>query len=481
MAKKVDISKITYAGEGVDLIAANKINKMVIERLNALGIDTKGLFGGAIDITGYKHQHSVPIGVMGTPISEGDNSVDTGKKTTWMALKNWLPRDCHALATLDYYASNEMDEKLVDFVEGVARQGLDERVKLIGGESAQMPDHYRPGERDAYVDVIFHGIPTIREHVIDIAKYIKDMKNPCLCGSTDSEGTKPNEMLRLSPLDIMFHGCNDVAAIGVWPLAFKLYVAGNVDDRKLFDVEKWAANACEGYGLAYLGGNVVPNTQVYNEGKVDIAGTVIGVIDKEDLITGEKVKEGDVIIGVSTDCIMTNGLSLARGISAGIQENTGWDLDTKLDDLGGKSQRDEIVKPHTLYTDILFGTYGTPGILKKFEGCVHGTAHITGGGQMGNINRMVPDGLCAVVKKEVLPIPPLMRFYLDHKANEREMYDKLNMGVGMTFTVPANMAEQMVGYINDKFAHLNPHTRREAKIIGKIEKSNVGEKARWAA
>jgi phosphoribosylformylglycinamidine cyclo-ligase len=254
-----------------------------------------------------------------------------------------------------------------------------------------------------------------------------------------------------------------------------------VEDRVLFDVADWAKIACENSGIGYLGATVVPKPEAYVEGEIDIAGTVVGVIDKKNLITGERIEEGDVIVGISTDCLMTNGLSMARRLTEAINRKHGWDYDTPVEALGGKSQRDEILKPHTFYTDIMFGAWGVPGVYSHFGESIRGTAHITGDGQPGNINRMIPDGLCAVVEKEVLPIPPLMRFYMDEGANVEEMWETFNMGVGMSFIMPESAANQFIKHVEYNFQHGNEHTERKAKIIGRIEKSPDGKKYRWAA
>ena len=470
-----DISDITYESSGVSIKDQNEVNQEVIRRLKELGIDVKGLFGGAIDIGWLKGIKSVPIGIVTQRISEDETSLDAGRTTAFLAMER-TKRLHKPLAILDYYASEAMDSNVPDFVEGVAGMGLEHKVTTIGGESAQMPGTYKPGKRDAFVDVIYLGD---RGETVDIAHLIKDMKQPLLCASTDGTGTKTD--IVKDPIDIIRHGCNDLAAIGVMPIGFKLYVAGNEHPSRLRHIENTAKVRCERAGLAYLGATIVPAPEVYNEGKVDIAGTVIGVIDRDDLITGKDVQEGDVVIGMSTDGLMTNGYSFARKLRDWLKKEKGIEFDAKLEALAGNSQKDELSKPHTDYTDVLFGAPNREGLLSKYGKMIKATAHVTGGGQKDNIARMVPDGLCAVVRREVLPLPPIVRFYREERANVEDMYKSLNMGVGFTITVSADMAGEVLQYLNENFKYGTNDVVRDFKVIGRIEKSSDGEKMRWAA
>ncbi|MCX6707336.1 MAG: AIR synthase-related protein, partial [Candidatus Woesearchaeota archaeon] len=271
-------------------------------------------------------------------------------------------------------------------------------------------------------------------------------------------------------------------AQGTKPIAFTLYVAGNTGQKQLDDIVARSNLSCNALGLTHLKPIINLNKDVYTEGEVDIAGTVLGVIDSGDLITGKNVNEGDVIIGLSTDCLMTNGYSLARKYREMLNKDRGHDPESKnIPGLIGTSVNDELRKTHRPYTDILFGTGNTEGILSVFKGKIKATAHITGGGQKDNIPRMVPAGLCAEVTRGVLPLPPIVEYFRHYGADMEAMCEAFNMGVGYTVTVDSSVADQVVKYINKHFRHAIPGVERAAEVIGMIKPSQQGERFRYAA
>lgn len=460
-----DISDMTYDSSGVSIKSQNRVNKEVVERLRTLGMRAEGLFGGAIDISSYKGKKTY-VGIQGASISEKQEwMIDTGTYTTQKAFEKVTGK---SQGVLDYFASPFMDERIVSFVEGIARESMKNKTPVIGGESAQMKDTYREGEYDAFV----HVIEITKEkgkYSCDITDLIKGMKNPLLVASTDGTGTK-TKIVR-NPLDIIYHGFNDIGAVGVKPIAFGIYIAGNVPGRELKKIEKKSDKACKDLGITKLKPLVEYKPETYLKGEVDIAGTVIGVVNEKDMITGKNVKEGDVVIGIGVDAIMTNGYTLARNSGKellGDMKEGGWD--SPMEEFDGNTFRQEMSKSHVPMTDILFGTKEKEGVLSKYPGAVRATAHITGGGQKYNIKRMVPDGLCAEVKKEVLPIPLVMKFFVDRGLEEEEAYKTFNMGVGFTLTTTEEMAYDIVEHINRNFA-LRLDSERPAAIIGEIVKN----------
>ena len=461
MTKK-DISEINYSDAGVSLIAQNEVNARIKEELQKLGLNAEGLFGGAVDITHLIGQKSVPIGVVCSSIFKHGTPEEDGINITEKVFDR-IEKGITPIALLDYYASPGMDVNEVPaFVRGVAIEGLEHKVPLIGGESAQMPGTYKKRKRDAYVHLIYHG--NHQGTTIDIADLIRDMERPLLCASTDGTGTK-TRIVR-NPEDIIYHGGNDLGAIGVRPVAFALYVAGNAPIKELEAIVEKSQTICTTLGITALDPTIELKPEEYAADQVDIAGTVIGVIDEKDMITGKDLEVRDVIIGFATDCLMTNGYSLARKYLEMIDESR----------VGGLTKREiikELSKPHTPYTDILFGNKDYEGILSKFEGKIKATAHITGGGQRDNIIRMVPKGLWPYVQKQVFPLPPIVEYFRDHAEDVgkamRNMYETFNMGVGFTVTVSPEIAAEAVEYVNDNFRHSVEGVDRQAAIIGKIK------------
>ena len=451
-----DIAGITYADAGVSLIAQNEVNTRIKQELQKLGLRAEGLFGGAVDITHLRGQESIPIGVVCSSIFKHETPEEDGKNITKKVFDR-IEEGITPIALLDYYASPGMDvEEVPAFVRGVAIEGLEHKVPLIGGESAQMPGTYKPRQNDAYVHLLYHGN---QGTTVDIAELIKNMERPLLCGSTDGTGTK-TRIVR-NPEDIIYHGGNDLGAIGVRPVAFALYVVGNVVEEALEAVVEKSQKICDTLGIVALDPYVRLKPEEYNSAQVDIAGTVIGVIDEKDMITGKDVKANDVIIGFATDCLMTNGYSLARKY---------------VETIGPTSDdewiRNELSKPHTPYTDILFGNNEVEGLLSRFKGQIKATAHITGDGQILNIKRMVPEGLWADVQREVLPLPPIVEYFRDHAEDVdkamQNMYEAFNMGVGFTVTVSPEIAPDVIAYVNSNFRLSVECVDRQAAIIGTI-------------
>ena len=457
----VDLSGMDYEQAGVSITAQNDVNREIKRRLNEQGLAVEGLFGGAVDISHLKGNKTIPIGVVSSSMVEDGDIFTAGKKTVTATLEKINP-STEPLAMLDYYASPGMDvEEVPRFVEGVATAGLESKVPTIGGESAQMPGTYHEGQRDAYVSVIFQGD---QGETIDLAERIDKMEQPLLCASTDGTGTKTRFVK--DPRDIIYHGSNDLGAIGVQPIGFSLYVAGNVPQDELDRVVRKSQKICEELGIAALDATVEFKPDEYSFGEVDIAGTVIGVADKKTLISGEQVEAGDAIIGFAADCLMTNGYSLARKY---VEMTEGDYNDPNLPELEGTTIQAELSKTHVPYTDILFGVGKTEGLLAKYKRQIKATAHVTGGGQQDNIERMVPEGLCASVQKEVLPLPPITQYFGAHGADEAAMYEAFNMGVGFSVTVPEEIAEEVVAYVNDNFRFSIMDVDRQAAKIGMIE------------
>lgn len=461
-----DISDMTYESVGVSIKDQNLTNKKIVEILKSLDMEAEGLFGGAIDISAYKGKETY-VGIQGASISEKqERMIDTGTYTTQKAFEKVTGKP---IGVLDYIAALHMNpDEIPNFVKGIALKCRDRGTAVIGGESAQMKDTYKEGEYDAFVHVI-EITEEKGKYSCDITDLIKGMENPRLVASTDGTGTK-TKIVR-NPLDIIYHGFNDIGAVGVKPVAFGIYIAGNVPRRELKEIEKKSDKACKDLGITKLKPLVEYKPETYQKGEVDIGGTVIGVVDEKDMITGKNVKEGDVVIGIGVDAIMTNGYTLARNsgkeLFGGMKKG---EWDSPMEEFDGNTFRQEMSKSHVPMTDILFGTKEKEGVLSKYPGAVRGTSHVTGGGQEDNIKRMVPDGLCAEVKKGILPIPPVMKFFVDSGLEEEEAYKTFNMGVGFTLTTPEGMAYDIVEHINRNFA-LRLDSERPAAIIGKIVKN----------
>lgn len=258
----------------------------------------------------------------------------------------------------------------------------------------------------------------------------KKMKQPILVSSVDGVGTKLKVAFMTGQhdtvgMDIVNHCCNDILVQGAKPLFFMDYIAMGVHEPSTIrDVVKGLATACKASGCVLLGGEMAEMPDFYTPGEYDLAGMIVGVVDKKNVITGADVKPGDVILGLRSDGLHTNGFSLARHILFGMKK---YRPSRKLKSLGC-SVGEALLKPHRSYVEPIHK------LMAKLT--VKGMAHITGGGLTDNLVRVIPPNCAAHIEEASWDMPPI--FPLMEKAgnvDRDEMYHVFNMGVGMTVMV----------------------------------------------
>ncbi len=466
-------SDLTYAAAGVSLNDGNATGKRIIKWLRSQGMDAAGLFGGAVDVSQFK-ERKVFLNV--TDSTLGYEVGDIQMFGTRIAENALSSAHGMPIAMLDYVAvpTGEMGDNVFEFVKGVSMGCLshESRCPVIGGESAEMQGTYQEGKMDGYVHLLAINGNDGTNTVLELTDMIREMEQPLVVASTDGTGTK-TKIIR-NPEDIIYHGFNDVSVQGVKPVAFALYVAGNVPEEELDEIVTKAERISQTLGVKMLCAGKYVKEGVYEKGEVDIAGTAIGLVDGKNIITGKNVKDGDVIIGLCTDGLMTNGYSLARKFCEMlIKDEVVGCMDSSVAELGGRSFREELSRPHRPYTDILFGYGDIKGVLDMFPGMVHGMAHITGGGQEDNIIRMIPDGYRVIPNEgDVLPVPPFMEMMRRYGVKEEELRHSLNMGVGFTLIADAGAAVDIIKYVNEnerRYGKIKGVERRAAEI-GHVEK-----------
>lgn len=268
---------------------------------------------------------------------------------------------------------------------------------------------------------------------------IKDMENPILLSGTDGCGTKVKLAFLMDKhdtigIDAVAMCVNDVACAGGEPLFFLDYIAcGKNYPEKIATIVKGVAEGCKQSGCALIGGETAEHPGLMPEDEYDLAGFAVGVVDEKDLITGEKIKAGDTLIGIASSGVHSNGFSLVRKVF----EMTTESLNTYYDELG-TTLGEALIAPTRIYVKALKS-------IKDAGVTVHGCSHITGGGFQENIPRMLPDGVRAVVKKDSYEIPAIFKL-LQKTGNIEEdmMYNTYNMGLGMVLTVdPADVDKTM--------------------------------------
>ena len=268
---------------------------------------------------------------------------------------------------------------------------------------------------------------------------IKGMEKPVLLSGTDGVGTKIQLAFLMDRHDTVGIDCvamcvNDVVCAGAEPLFFLDYIAcGKNYPEKIATIVKGVAEGCKQSGAALIGGETAEHPGLMPEDEYDLAGFAVGVADEKDLITGEHIKAGDILIGIASSGVHSNGFSLVRKVFAVTKESLG----VYYDELG-TTLGDALLTPTRIYVKALRAVRDAGVTIK-------GCSHITGGGFYENIPRMLPEGVSARVQKESYPIPPIFGL-LQKTGNleEKMMYNTYNMGLGMVLAVDKADADRTV-------------------------------------
>ncbi|MCX6971408.1 MAG: phosphoribosylformylglycinamidine cyclo-ligase [Verrucomicrobia bacterium] len=271
---------------------------------------------------------------------------------------------------------------------------------------------------------------------------LKGMKDPVLVSSVDGVGTKLKIAFATGRhdtvgQDLVNHCINDIAVIGARPLFFLDYIGGEKLDPVVFrQILKGFATACKAGGCALIGGETAQLPGMYHPGEYDLAGTIVGIVDRPKMLDGSKIRPGDVLIGLRGNGLHTNGYSLARKI---LLQKLRLPLDKPA--RGMKSTlAAELLRVHPNYQ---------PLMASLPAGMLRGAAHITGGGLLDNLPRVLPEGCRALINSRSWKIPMLFEL-IQHggQVPEKEMYQVFNMGIGMVLIVPAALAGEAVRLTN---------------------------------
>ena len=259
----------------------------------------------------------------------------------------------------------------------------------------------------------------------------KSYKEPVLVSGTDGVGTKLKvaQMANVHDtvgIDLVAMCVNDILTVGAKPLFFLDYFAtGKLSVETAADVIRGIAKGCEIAGCSLIGGETAEMPDFYPEGEYDLAGFVVGIVDRGSYITGQDIEEGDVILGLSSSGIHSNGYSLVRKL---FFEVLNLKVDDVVEELGGKKVYEVLLEPTRIYVKSILS------LIDQVR--VKGMAHITGGGIPGNLVRVLPEGVKAVIEKGSWEILPIFKF-IQEKGNvpEEEMFRTFNMGVGYAVIV----------------------------------------------
>ena len=267
-------------------------------------------------------------------------------------------------------------------------------------------------------------------------------KEPVLVSGTDGVGTKLRLAFMLDKHDTVGQDAvamcvNDILVQGAEPLFFLDYLAvGKLDPEQVADVVKGVANACKESGCALIGGETAEMSGFYPVGEYDIAGFAVGAVEKSKLITSEKVKEGDVVLGLPSSGVHSNGYSLVRKICFDLK---GFKGDEYIEELG-KTIGEELLTPTRLYPKFCLP------LIENFD--IHGMVHITGGGFYENIPRALPEDMAVEIDSSVWQMPAIFRLLQQWgNVDWKEMYRTFNMGIGMIIIASADEAEKIKAHL----------------------------------
>lgn len=268
-----------------------------------------------------------------------------------------------------------------------------------------------------------------------------NLKEPVLISGTDGVGTKLKLAFMVDKHDTIGIDCvamcvNDIVAQGAEPLYFLDYVAvGKAVPEKIEQIVKGVADGCVQSGAALIGGETAEMPGLYEADEYDLAGFAVGAAEKANIVTGEKTQEGDVLVGIASSGVHSNGYSLVRKI---MFADAGFTPDTVVagyEQLGPIGEA--LLTPTKLYAKPVLD------VLKEVD--VHGMAHITGGGFYENLPRMMPAGLATEVDLGTWPVLPIFDLLAEQgKLQQKDLYNVFNMGIGFVLAVPAAQAEKVI-------------------------------------
>ena len=280
-------------------------------------------------------------------------------------------------------------------------------------------------------------------------------EDPVLVASTDSVGTK----LRLAFLtgihntvgaDIVAHCANDILVQGARPLFFLDYLGmGSHDEEVVASIIEGIAAACRACGCALLGGEMAELPGFYAEGEYDLVGTIVGMVDRSRILGSDGVSRGDVLVGLPSSGLHTNGYSLARKL---VFEEAGWTVDTHVEELGA-TVGEALLVPHECYVN--------PVLSLLNEVPVRAMAHITGGGLRDNLPRSLPDGLGALLQRGSWTEPPIFGVLKGiGDVVDDEMFQVFNMGVGLVLILRPDQADRALAKLQSD--------GQDARVIGEV-------------
>ncbi|MDG3148883.1 phosphoribosylformylglycinamidine cyclo-ligase [Streptococcus suis] len=285
-----------------------------------------------------------------------------------------------------------------------------------------------------------------------------DVKEPVLVSGTDGVGTKLMLAIQYDKHDTIGQDCvamcvNDIIAAGAEPLYFLDYIAtGKNEPAKLEQVVAGMAEGCVQAGCGLIGGETAEMPGMYGEDDYDLAGFAVGIAEKSQIIDGSKVQEGDILLGLASSGIHSNGYSLVRRVFADVSG------DALLPELNGRALKDVLLEPTRIYVQQVLP------LVKA--GLVNGIAHITGGGFIENVPRMFADNLAAEIEEDKIPVLPIFTALETYgQIKHEEMFEIFNMGIGMVLAVSPGKVEKVRELVGEEVYEIGRIITKEDKSV----------------
>ncbi len=466
-------ASLNYRSSGVDINANSEANERIKTLIGTNQdrwvVTRPGLFSGAVRLNQAKAlQQPALDGALG--YTEEATAATAGP--VWQMCCRKLQQGAKPLAFLDYVAASVLIPMKVvsivrQFSELLSRYP---KTSLIGGETAEMPDTFQQGTLEI-VGALFGFLDRgdFHSECVDLST-IQHMSEPVLVSSIDGVGTKTKLGImarKTSTLarDIIHHSLNDILCQGAQGIALMIYIGCHSRDEALIQpIVQSVRQHCSDLNLSLVDLVVTEKPNLYLPGELDICGAVAGLLDAENLIQGEAIQAGDVLIGLASSGLHTNGYSLAR---RALLDNAGFKLEQYLEELG-TTLGETLLEPHKNYAPVVL-----PILEDDVLGnAVKGLAHITGGGLLENVARILPEGLSAEI--QLGSWTPQQIFRLIQRVGnipERDpvgkgMYETFNMGIGLVIVVEAQRADAVLH-------RLQKESGEQPIVIGQVVSGSV--------
>ena len=466
---------LTYRASGVDVEANLEANRRIqayVRRTYTDRVLTRGgLFGGALRL-GALPRPTERLQLTGRLIAAPGDRPEQVSLQIARSCRSLLSAQTQPLAFLDYLAAAALDaRRAADLVGQFAEVfAADPKIPIIGGETAEMPDVFREGAWEVVGALFAAG--TEQEAAagwIDFST-LQGYEQPALVFSMDGVGTKTKigvQTRRSSGLaaDIIHHSLDDILCQGARGIGFMLYLGCHSRDEQLIEPLLAAGRACcRSNGVVLLDSEVSEKPDQYRPGEIDLCGAIVGVVEADRLIQGEQIRPGDVLLGLTSSGLHTNGYSLAR---RALLERGALDLDQQIPELGGTLGQ-ALLEPHRNYAPLILPLLEDA----ELRAAIGGIAHITGGGLEDNLERILPPGVRAEIRLDSWQPPPI--FELIRRSGNiplqdsvgKGMYESFNMGIGLVLAVSPEQSERVLKRIREE--------GQEAVKIGEVLDSEEG-------